>query len=580
MSDPSARDQRTSFWGKAWVTAILMVSAACNVGVGAFLACSQEDAEPLETPLLMSVARQLYQSPSELYGPFGRSNPWVLIHAPLYYRVAALTAWPLARAGIDPVLAALVAGRTLSMVGLVVTLAAAFRVARVDGAPLLAGWWTALLILATPVLDPQPYAVRPDMMGVALQTTGLLMVLTVLRSKRRRDVVLVAAYAAFALAACVKQHFVVVLAISTVWLLVAWRRDRYASRLIARALLVALAIVLFVYGTEEFATGGRMSRAIFLAAANVGRIHPSDWTRVVIVFFAIIGRTSGVSLLLSAAGLSLIQSRSGLVQTLIAAVGTCCIGLIAGLQAHVLVAPDDHKMGILVVAVMTTNALFIPLCARFERRAIGTGQLDAALWLFMTAELALVVLLCRASTGAWVNYVIQAVILGCILTARSLERALASAGSARALLPIVLASLTLLAGPLYFGRSAVSQRLVEHLAKQMIFDQMKGARQEFFFVDRPGDNRLDGRFDLVYDDWLYPVFESVKLAEPRSVWLHHRLTDGSVRFVVSTSDNPQIPGISGTLPELGYFRRFQVGPFFVWEREPVAAARHLNKRTP
>ena len=108
-----------------------------------------------------------------------------MIHAPLYYRVTALLAWPLARAGFDPVLASLVAGRSLSLVGLVVTLAAAFRLARIDGAPPIAGWWTVLLIVATPVLDPQPYSVRPDMMGIALQTTGLLLVLTVLRSKER-----------------------------------------------------------------------------------------------------------------------------------------------------------------------------------------------------------------------------------------------------------------------------------------------------------------------------------------------------------------------------------------------------------
>ena len=40
-----------------------------------------------------------------------------------------------------------------------------------------------------------------------------------------------------------------------------------------------------------------------------------------------------------------------------------------------------------------------------------------------------------------------------------------------------------------------------------------------FFVDRPGFNRVHGRADLVYDPWLYPVFESIKLAEPRSAWL-------------------------------------------------------------
>ena len=38
---------------------------------------------------------------------------------------------------------------------------------------------------------------------------------------------------------------------------------------------------------------------------------------------------------------------------------------------------------------------------------------------------------------------------------------------------------------------------------------MKFARPaaEVFFVDLPGLNRLHGRIDLVYDPWLYPVFE-------------------------------------------------------------------------
>ena len=156
MNDPSAPDQQVAFWGKAWVTAILLVATAFAIGLGAKLAFSTEDTEPLETPLLMSVARQLYRSPWELYGPFGGENPWVLIHAPLYYRVTALTAWPLVRAGMDPVLAALVAGRSMSMLGLAVTLIAAFRLARLDGAPAIAGWWTVLLIVATPLLSPQP----------------------------------------------------------------------------------------------------------------------------------------------------------------------------------------------------------------------------------------------------------------------------------------------------------------------------------------------------------------------------------------------------------------------------------------
>jgi hypothetical protein len=261
-------------------------------------------------------------------------------------------------------------------------------------------------------------------------------------------------------------------------------------------------------------------------------------------------------------------------------VGTCCVGLFVGLHAHLLVEPADSKRAILVTALMTTIILLIPLCALFERRSIAAGQLDAALWLYTTAELALVVVLCRVSTGAWVNYAIQAVIFASILTSRALARAFASAASTRALLPIALAALNVLSGPLQFVYPALGNRHVDHLAKEMIFDLMKRPRQEFFFVDRPGDNRLHGRFDLVYDDWLYPVFESIDLAEPRSGWLLLRLTSGSVRFVVNTSDNRQVPGISETLPELGFAARIQVGPFFVWERDPVATARRRLKQAP
>ena len=57
-------------------------------------------------------------------------NPLVLIHPPLYYRLAALCAWPLARAGIRPETAALIAGRTISLSGWAATLAGAFFLAR------------------------------------------------------------------------------------------------------------------------------------------------------------------------------------------------------------------------------------------------------------------------------------------------------------------------------------------------------------------------------------------------------------------------------------------------------------------
>ena len=50
-------------------------------------------------------------------------------------------------------------------------------------------------------------------------------------------------------------------------------------------------------------------------------------------------------------------------------------------------------------------------------------------------------------------------------------------------------------------------------------EHLKLPPSAFFFLERPGINRVNGRLELVYDDWLYPVFESLHLAEPRSGWL-------------------------------------------------------------
>ena len=277
MSVPSSKQRRAGAWASAWVMAVLAVSAAVAAGIGVLLALSLQDAEALESPLMLSVARQLSNSPWELYGPFGGRNPLVLIHAPLYYHLAALLAWPMARAGLDPVTAALAAGRSLSMLGLALTLAAAWRLARLDGVPARAGWLAIFLLASAPVVGVIPFAVRPDMLGVALQTIGVLLVLSVLRSERPRGTTLSAAFASFGLAICVKQHFIVGPLVSTCLLLAAWRRGQVAFRSIVRGLLTGVTLVLVVYGTEELATEGRMSQAVFLAAANAARVHPAEW---------------------------------------------------------------------------------------------------------------------------------------------------------------------------------------------------------------------------------------------------------------------------------------------------------------
>jgi hypothetical protein len=76
---------------------------------------------------------------------------------------------------------------------------------------------------------------------------------------------------------------------------------------------------------------------------------------------------------------------------------------------------------------------------------------------------------------------------------------------------------------------------------------------------------MSGRLEWVYDDWLYPAFESMKLAEPRARWLRPLLeARGGVRAVVLESDSDRLDGIPETLPALGFQSAGRVGSFRVW----------------
>ena len=78
---------------------------------------------------------------------------------------------------------------------------------------------------------------------------------------------------------------------------------------------------------------------------------------------------------------------------------------------------------------------------------------------------------------------------------------------------------------------------------------------------------MNGRLDWVYDDWLYPAFESLKLAEPRARWLRSLLGDqGTVHAVVLEADGPRVAGIPEPLPALGFAPAGRFGPFRVWTR--------------
>jgi hypothetical protein len=520
----------------------------------------------------------LVRGPWELYGPFGGLNPLVIIHAPVYYHLAALAAVPLHRAGFESVQAALVAGRLLSFVGLVWTMAIAYRLARSGGMPRRVGWWAALLIAASPAVGVMPYCIRPDMLGVALQTTGVFLVLSVLRSERPSRTSTVAAFAAFGLALCVKQQYVVVPALSTIFLIKESLSGRISFDLVARGLLTGLAVVLVVYGTEELASAGRMSQAVFRAASNVRVVHPGSGEYASIVVVAIIGRSSGLIAMLMAVGLTAAGARDGIGPRALVVAGSLMTGLIAAHSLAQLVPTDVIKWNALFglfgfVMMLASLVLVIPTCFLLARRTLLAVRLDRVLWVYLAAELAWVVILAWLSSGVWVNYAIQAIIFGAVLVARGLGRALEQTNLPGHVFPAVVAVLVVfLAGG---GDAMVTTRHrdVDQLAlDEIIHEQLKRPSTEFFVVDRPGSNRLNGRLDLVYDHWLYPVFESIRQAQPRSVWLQRALVTDPTRFVVNTSNSPNIDGLGATLPELGYLADIKLGPFYVWKRYPLYVA--------
>jgi Dolichyl-phosphate-mannose-protein mannosyltransferase len=555
----------------AWITAILLAAAAVAVLFGVSLAVSPEDNERFESVLILSVARQLVRGPWELYGPFGGSNPLVIIHAPLYYHLAALMAWPLYRGGLDHVTAALAAGRALSFLGLGWTLVAAYRLARLDGTPRSAGWWAVLLIAASPVVGVMPYTVRPDMLGVALQTTGVLLVLSVLRSERPKGITLAAAFAAFGLALCVKQHYVMAPAVSMFLVMSAWLRGSLSFNVVTRGLLTGLAIVLLLYGTEELVTGGRMSQAVFRAASTASRVHPADSARAEMVLSLLAGKSSGLVEIMMAVGLASVGAHRGTGRAALVVGGTSLMGLIALwslLNTFDLVAISRDMVigeGLLIAAVF----FVIPACFLVAPRNLLAARLDRVVWIYLATELGLVTILGRMSTGAWLNYGIQAVVFASVLSGRGLVQALEHSHMLRQVLPIALAAPVSLISVCGIAVTTTRLRSAERIERAQIFDRLKHPSTEFFFVNRPGENRLCGRLDLVYDDWLYPVFESIHQAEQRSIWLENALTSDAVSVIVNTSESPNIDGLGETLPQLGYVHAMQQRTFYVWRRSPL-----------
>src|SRR3954470_6514241 len=137
-----AADRRRMAHGLLVILAATLIYPAYHLAIAA----QADDTNHLETTLALIVERQLRDGPGTLYGPFSGQKPLVLIHAPLYYRLAASGSWALVGLGVAPTTAAFASGRLIALLGFLAGLAVVHRIATVDGAPRRAGIWSVLLV--------------------------------------------------------------------------------------------------------------------------------------------------------------------------------------------------------------------------------------------------------------------------------------------------------------------------------------------------------------------------------------------------------------------------------------------------
>jgi hypothetical protein len=201
------------------------------------------------------------------------------------------------------------------------------------------------------------------------------------------------------------------------------------------------------------------------------------------------------------------------------------------------------------------------------------SPLDAALWLYFLAELAATALLCRGSTGAWVNYAMQAVTFGSILVARGLAGLTLRPISRPMAVATGLAALALLASEARLVAISARHRQEERASLRGLLSDPRVRFESpggLYFVGFPQHNRLYGRSELAHDEWLYTAYEAARAAEPRETWLRRRLTDGTIRIVVVPLIGRQtlfeLPGISQDLPDLGFVPLAAFGRYRAWTR--------------
>lgn len=496
----------------SFAAVVLMILAAIAAGIylgyHVAIAFGPDDTNHLETTMAMIVGREVETGPEGLYGPFSGSNPLVLIHAPFYYRIAGLLAYPLFRNRFTAITAALIAGRSLAFLGLLATLFGAYGIARVDGGSRRAGWLAVWLIAASPVFGSMSVSVRPDTLAVGLQTLGYWAVLRAIRRGRAAGWGgLLLGYVAFALAFATKQHCVVSAVVGTLVLAVAAARGGVRIGMVLLAIVVAGLITVGYFGFEERITGGMMSRSAFYLPSQLRKTAPAGWDHVAVVLWNV------------------------------------------------------TKMTIGPIALAVSCLLLRP------RIALG-NRWDGLILLAAVAEKLALIPLLLGSEGAWVNYAMPTVVYGSIWTARAADRVLDAPRLRWGSLLFVASGLILLMGDLRLVHISWSDREDAHqLIAEVLQDPIVAAapREAIYFVAMPQFSRQFGNAALVHDEWLYASYEAIGAAEPRSQWLNHALRGEPVRVVVATSSGPSAGhalGIAG----LGYVLKRQIGPYSIWER--------------
>jgi len=517
------------------VTLPLALAALVLIVLHAMLLFDPNDTHHLETPLALALARQVIDGPETLYGPYPAGRPWVIIHPPLYYRMCLPTLWGLTNGlGLPPEQAAMVAGRSLSALALVVVVILTTTLARLDGASNRAGLWAGLILLGTALTMSYPVTTRPDLLGVALQTLGLTLTLNGLKRAARTKTMpevaqpgegwVVAGFVSFGLAVCVKQHDVVLGGVGLAATLFGVGMKWLRWQTFAAALALGLAIPAGYLFAENRIAQGRLVEALLTVPGEMRVIHPVEPAMVWELLKETLRRLAG--------------------PLLVAA-------------AIVLVRPQAWARGRWLDLVLAVALL---------------GEAGATLGLY------------TLSSGAWLNYALQASVLLAVLVGRALDRALVPNPGSLKEIPspsqaqadlwrwgvVGLAGLVMAADNFKLARHEWTFRRAEAQQIEAALNPagvLIRSAEERYFTHAPQYNRRLGRITLAHDEWLYQGFEALALAEPRTLWLKEALTKGGVKRVFTPDDSSGVPGLGNeSLSRLGYRRIGRFGRFVVWDR--------------